>query len=152
MDTALYKCLLLLLSSSSSSSSLLLLLLLTFLFYRDHWNLFDLAIIFIYFFVIFPLRTVTWAVSESVPNNRALEIAGYFYGFNTMLLTFRAFGSILETLNGVGTVQIALFEIIRDAVVVALHFVAITLAFSSSITKIFVVEASRVKDDPEKYT
>lgn len=69
-----------------------------------------------------------------------------------MLLTFRAFGSILETLNGVGTVQIALFEIIRDAVVVALHFVAITLAFSSSITKIFVVEASRVKDDPEKYT
>ena len=143
-----------LLSSSSSSSSLLLLLLLllTFLFYRDHWNLFDLAIIFIYFFAIFPLRTVTWAVSESVPNNRALEIAGYFYGFNTILLTFRAFGSILETLNGVGTVQIALFEIIRDAVVVALHFVAITLAFSSSITKIFVVEASRVKDDPEKYT
>ena len=69
-----------------------------------------------------------------------------------MLLTFRAFGSILETLSGVGTVQIALFEIIRDAVVVALHFVAITLAFSSSITKIFVVEASRVKEDPEKYT
>ena len=67
-----------------------------------------------------------------------------------MLLTFRAFGSILETFEGVGTIQIALFHIIRDAVVVVLHFIVITLAFSSIITKVFVAETSMVEEDTEK--
>ena len=80
-------------------------------------------------------------------NNRALQIAGFLYGFNTMLLTIRAFGSILETFEGVGTIQIALFHIIRDAVVVVLHFGAITLAFSSTITKVFVAETSLIEGD-----
>lgn len=97
--------------------------------------------------MILPLRIVTWSVSESVTNNRALKVAGYLYGFNAMLLTFRAFGSILETFKGVGTIQIALFHIIRDAVVVILHFAAITLAFASTITKVFITEASMFKDD-----
>ena len=74
-------------------------------------------------------------------------IAGYLYGLNTMLLTFRAVGSILETFKGVGSLQIALFHIIRDAMVVVLHFVAITLAFASAITKVFVAEKSMVKED-----
>lgn len=119
---------------------------------RDRWNLFDLAILIFYFCAVLPLRIVTWAVSESVLDNRALDIAGYFYGFNTMLLTFRAFGSILEVFEGVGTVQIAFFDIIRDAIVVVLHFVAITVAFSSSIAKIFAVERSKIQEGPEKYT
>ena len=93
------------------------------------------------------LRIVTLAASESVINNRALVIVGYLYGFNTMLLTVRAFGSILETFKEVGTIQIALFHIIRDAAVVVLHFVAITLAFASAITKVFVAEKSMVKED-----
>ena len=64
-----------------------------------------------------------------------------------MLLTFRAFGSVLETYKGVGTIQIALFHIMRDAVVVVFHFAAITLAFGSAIAKIFVAEASMVKEE-----
>lgn len=83
--------------------------------------------------------------SDSITNIRALVIAGYLYGFNMMLLTFRAFGSILETYQSVGTIQIAFFHIVRDAVVVVLHFLAITLAFASTITKVYVAEKSMVK-------
>ena len=111
--------------------------------------MFDLAIAIIFFCAIFPVRIVTWAVSESIANNRAILIAGYFYGFNTMLLTVRVFGSILETFEGVGTIQIALFHIIRDAVVVVLHFAAITLAFSITMTKVFVAETSMLAKDAD---
>ena len=80
-----------------------------------------------------------------------MAIAGYLYGFNTMFLTFRAFGSILETTKGVGTVQIAFFNIVGDANVVVVHFLAITMAFASTITKVFVAEKTMVsKNTPEK--
>jgi len=114
---------------------------------RDRWNIFDMATLIIFFIAILPLRIVTWAVSESVTNNRLLVFAAYFYGLNTMLLTLRAFGSVLETFKGVGTIQIALFHIMRDAVVVIVHFAAITLAFASAIAKIFVAETSMVKGE-----
>lgn len=119
---------------------------------RDRWNIFDLLILFIFFCAIFPLRIVTWTASESASNNQALEIAGYLYGFNTMFLTLRVFGSILESFEGVGTIQIAFFYIIRDAVVVVVHFFVITLAFSSTITKIFVVETSILKEETKKHS
>jgi len=106
-----------------------------------------MATLIIFFIAILPLRIVTWAVSESVTNNRLLVFAAYFYGLNTMLLTLRAFGSVLETFKGVGTIQIALFHIMRDAVVVIVHFAAITLAFASAIAKIFVAETSMVKGE-----
>lgn len=115
--------------------------------YRDRWNYVDFITLMVFFCVILPLRIVAWVNSESVTNNRSLEIAGYLYGFNAMLLTFRVCGSILETFEGVGTIQIALFQIIRDAVVVVLHFGAITLAFSITITKVFVVESSVGEED-----
>ena len=118
-----------------------------FLLDRDRWNVFDLFIIIVFMCAILPLRIVTWLESDLITNNRALVIAGYLYGFNTMLLTFRAFGSILETYQGVGTIQIAFFHIVRDAVVVVLHFLAITLAFASTITKVYVAEKSLVKQD-----
>ena len=84
--------------------------------------------------------------SESVNNNTSLAIAGYLYGFNTMLLTFRAFGSILEKTAGVGTIQIAFFHIIGDAVVVVVQFLVITLAFASAITKVFVTEKTMASE------
>ena len=64
-----------------------------------------------------------------------------------MLLTFRAFGHMLETIKGVGTIQIALFHIIREVVVVLVHFIAIAVAFSSAITKISVAESSMIKEN-----
>ena len=51
---------------------------------------------------------------------------------------------MLETIKGVGTIQIALFNIIRDVFVVVVHFVAITLAFSLTITKVCMAEKSMV--------
>lgn len=54
---------------------------------------------------------------------------------------------MLETIKGVGTIQIALFHIMRDVVVVVVHFIAITLAFSSAITKIYLAELSMVKEN-----
>ena len=114
---------------------------------RDRWNVFDLLILVVYIIAILPLRIAIWVESESVNNNRILAVAGYLYGFNTMFLTFRAFGSIGETIKGVGTIQIAFFHIIGDAIVVVVHFIAITLAFSSTITKVFVAEKTMVSED-----
>lgn len=74
-------------------------------------------------------------------------MAGYLYGFNTMFLTIRAFGHLLETMKGVGTIQIALFYIIQDVVVVVIHFAAFTLAFSSTITKVCMAEKSLLGEE-----
>ena len=115
--------------------------------FRDRWNMFDLIILFTFFFGILPLRISSWAMFKSVVDNQVLVIAHYLYGFNTMLLTIRAFGHMLETIKGVGTIQIALFHIIREVVVVVVHFIAISLAFSSAITKIFVAESSMVNEN-----
>ena len=113
---------------------------------RDRWNAFDLLILVIYIFALLPLRIVTLVDSESVNNNTNLAIAGYLYGFNTMLLTFRAFGSILEKPEGIGSIQIAFFHIIGDAVLVVLHFLVMTLAFASAITKVFVTEKTMASE------
>ena len=96
---------------------------------------------------ILPLRIVTWVESDSITDNRALVIAGYLYGFNTMMLTFRVFGSILETYQGIGTFQIALSHTLRDAGSAVSHVLVITLAFASTITKVFVAGKSMVKQD-----
>ena len=64
-----------------------------------------------------------------------------------MFLTVRVFGQILETMKGIGTIQIALFYIIRDVFVVVVHFIVITMAFSSTLTKVYVAESSMVKED-----
>ena len=94
---------------------------------------------------------ITWASSETETNNRVLLVAGYLYGFNMLLLTLRTFGSFLETFEGVGTIQIALFHIIKDACVIVLQFIVITLGFSSTVTKVLVADNSMVGKDQEEY-
>ena len=88
------------------------------------------------------MRMFTWAMSSSVINNRALVIAGYLYGLNTMFLTLRAFGHVMETVKGVGAIQIALFHIIGDVATIFWQFIATTLAFSIAITKVYMAERS----------
>ena len=118
---------------------------------RDPYDACDFLINFVHNYFILPLRIAVWVKSESVNNNRMLAIAGYLYGFNTMLLTFRTFGPILETTKVIGIVQIAFFQILGDALVVVVHFLAITIAFASTITKVFVAEKTMVsKNNPEK--
>ncbi|KAJ7386821.1 hypothetical protein OS493_006851 [Desmophyllum pertusum] len=81
-------------------------------------------------------------MSGSVMNNRALAIAGYFYSFNTLCLTFRVFGHVMEQSRDVGTVQIALFSILKDISAVIWQFTAAIVAFSIAITKVYMVEKS----------
>ena len=120
--------------------------------YSNRWNTFDVLILIIFFCVTLPVRIFTWEVSESVTNNRVLVVAGYLYGFNTMFLTVRVFGQILETFKGIGAIQIALFQIIRAVIVVVVHFIAITLAFSSTLTKVYVAESSMEGEDSPETT
>ena len=92
--------------------------------------------------VTFQLRVVTWALSEATTDNRVLVIAGYLYGLNTMFLTLRVFGHVLETIKGIGDIQIALFHIFGDVVTIFWQFIATILAFSIAITKVFLAERS----------
>ena len=102
------------------------------------------------YLIIFVLRMITWAMSDSVVSNRALVIAGYLYGLNTMFLTFRVFGHVMETTRGVGSIQIALFHILSDVATIFWQFIAAILAFSIAITKVFVAEKSYLaKEDSD---
>ena len=59
-----------------------------------------------------------------------------------MFLTLRVFGHVLETIKGIGDIQIALFHIIGDVVTIFWQFTATILAFSIAITKVFMAERS----------
>ncbi|XP_078356168.1 uncharacterized protein LOC144640972 isoform X2 [Oculina patagonica] len=115
----------------------------------DRWNILDSTTLMIYF-ITFLLRMVTWAISASVTNNRALVIAGYLYGLNTMFLTLRAFGHVMETIKGVGAIQIALFHIIGDIATIFWQFIATILAFSIAMTKVYVAERSYIALESDK--
>ena len=116
-----------------------------FLFYfsADMWNRLDFISLLLYL-VILILRVVTFIISESPMNNRILATAGYLYSVNTLCLTFRVFGHVLEQSKDVGTIQIALFSILKDISVVIWQFTAAILAFSIAITKVYMVEKSFV--------
>ena len=116
------------------------------LYFSDRWNILDFITLVIYS-VTFLLRMVTWALSTSVTNNRALVIAGYLYGFNTMFLTLRAFGHVMETIKGIGAIQIALFHIIGDIATIFWQFIATILAFSIAITKVYMAERSYISKE-----
>ena len=118
--------------------------------FSDRWNALDLTTLIIYL-VIFVLRMITWALSDAVINNRTLVITGYLYGLNTIFLTFRTFGHVMETTRGVGSIQIALFHILEDVGTIFWQFIAAILAFSIAITKVYVAEKSYlIKKDNDK--
>ena len=61
-----------------------------------------------------------------------------------MFLTLRAFGNLMETSKNIGSIQIALFQIMGDVVTIFWQFTAVTLAFSMAVTKVFMAEKSYV--------
>ena len=122
-----------------------------FLFwFSDCWNRFDFTSLVIYSIILI-LRIVTWVNGGSVANNRTLIIAGYLYSFNTLCLTLRAFGQVMEQQKDVGTIQIALFSIVRDVRIVLWQFLAVILAFSIAITKIYMSERSFIANKSERH-
>lgn len=88
-------------------------------------------------------------MAESVVHERALVIAGYLYGLNTMFLTFRAFGHMMENTRDVGSIQIALFHILSDVTAIFWQFIAAILAFSIAMTKVYVAEKSYLSKDEQ---
>ncbi|XP_073241063.1 short transient receptor potential channel 7-like [Porites lutea] len=109
---------------------------------RSSWNCLDLVTLIVYSCAFF-LKIAVWSSSTTtVVNNRALIVSGYLYGLNTMILTFRVFGQVMETVKGLGTIQIALFSIISDVATIFWQFAAAILAFSFAITKVYMTEIS----------
>ena len=100
--------------------------------------------------VTFMLRMVTWGVSTSTTGSRALVIAGYCYGLNTMILTLRVFGHMMESSAATGTTHIALMSIIEDVAIIFFQFLVGILAFSLAITKIYVAEGSFISSEKKR--
>lgn len=110
-------------------------------YFIDRWNVLDFIMLVI-FVVTFLLRMITWGVSASATGNRALVIAGYCYGLNTMILTLRVFGHLMEASKVTGTTHIALMSIIEDVATIFFQFLVGILAFSLAISKIYLAEDS----------
>ena len=53
----------------------------------------------------------------------------------------------METIKGVGVIQIALFDILGDIATIFWQFVAAILAFSIAITKVYVAEKSYISKE-----
>ena len=106
----------------------------------DRWNKLDVVSVVTYL-IILMLRLTTWIASESVKTNRAVLVAGYLYSFNTLCLTLRI-SHVVETFKGLGTIQIALFNVLQDVFTIIWQFIAAVFAFSVAITKIYMAEKS----------
>jgi len=73
-------------------------------------------------------------------DDRVLFVASVLYGLNTICLTLRAFGQVMEQSKHVGTIQIALFDILSDIRIVLGQFIVATLAFSFALAKVLMAE------------
>jgi len=49
---------------------------------------------------------------------------------------------VIETFKGLGTIQIALFNVLQDVFTIVWQFIAAVFAFSVAITKIYMAEKS----------
>lgn len=114
--------------------------LLFFFFGRDIWNYLDVLIMLVYAFVI-TIRIATVIIGGDPYKNRLLELANYGYGFDGMLLILR-FSSILELSSVIGPLQLALFRMCLDLLVILIQFCFVIAAFSLAITKCYTAETS----------
>ena len=104
------------------------------------WNYIDVFTLVIYLLIVI-LRIVTFTRGGDPYYNRLLEVANYCYGANTMLLVLR-FSSVLELNAVVGPLQLALFRMLIDLVVILVQFFFVIIAFSLAITKSYIAEMS----------
>ncbi|XP_066026534.1 short transient receptor potential channel 4-like isoform X3 [Pocillopora verrucosa] len=107
---------------------------------RDIWNYLDVLIMLVYAFVI-TIRIATVIIGGDPYKNRLLELANYGYGFDGMLLILR-FSSILELSSVIGPLQLALFRMCLDLLVILIQFCFVIAAFSLAITKCYTAETS----------
>ncbi|PFX17927.1 Transient receptor potential-gamma protein [Stylophora pistillata] len=108
-------------------------------YFSDRWNVLDF-IVLVFYLITFILRMITWRYSTDVSDNRLLTVSEYLYGFIAMFLALRTFGQVIECVLGMGQIQIALFFIMWDVTTIFWQALAMILAFSMAITKIYVAE------------
>ena len=117
---------------------------------RDMWNYLDVITLLMYLLIVI-LRIVTIARGGDPYHNRLLEVANYFYGANTMLLVLR-FSSVLEHSAVVGPLQLALFRMLIDLLIILVQFFFVIIAFSLAITKSYLAEMSAYMTLPYNQT
>ena len=94
------------------------------------------------YIILLVLRIIAWSVHVSIHKNRLLAVSGYLYGLNAMVITLRVFGHMMESNAHLGTIQIALLQIIGSCLAILGQFLAALIAFSLAITKVYVAEIS----------
>ena len=83
-----------------------------------------------------------FTLNETDPyQSRLLQVVNILYGISTLLLTLR-FSSILEVNKTVGPLQLALFRMCIDLLIILTQFSFVIMAFSAAITKVYVAEIS----------
>lgn len=107
---------------------------------RDMWNYVDVLTLFIYIVIVF-LRIVTLFRGGDPYYNSLLEVTNRLYGVNTLFLVMR-FSSLLAVSAVVGPLQLALFRMFVDLLIILLQFGFVIAAFSLAITKIYTAEMS----------
>lgn len=104
------------------------------------WNYLDVLTLVIYI-VIVTLRIVTVAQGGEAYHNSLLVFINHLYGVNTMFLVMR-FSSVLSLNAVVGPLQLALFRMFVDLLIILLQFAFVIVAFSLAITKVYTAEMS----------
>ena len=117
-------------------------------FSRNMWNYVDVITLSCHA-IIFVLRVASIIKGGDPYHNRLLEAINCLYGVNTLLLVLR-FSSILEINKTVGPLQLALFRMIVDLMIILVQFVFVILAFSVAITMIYTAEMSYLTPAREK--
>ncbi len=104
------------------------------------WNYVDVVTLTLHALIFF-LRITSITRGGDPYHNRLLEVVNYLYGINTLLLVLR-FSSILEVNKTVGPLQLALFRMCIDLVIILVQFVFVIVAFSVAITMVYTAEMS----------
>ncbi|KAL9953992.1 hypothetical protein ACROYT_G041478 [Oculina patagonica] len=109
-------------------------------YFKDMWNWIDLLTMAIYIVILF-LRVIIILRGGDPFQNRLLEIVNYCYGFNTMFLILRL-SSVLELSAVFGPLQLALFKMVVDLMIILVQFAFVIAAFSVALAKIYSAEMS----------
>lgn len=107
---------------------------------RNMWNYVDVLTLTLHAH-IFVLRITSIIHGGDPYHNRLLEVINYLYGINTLFLVLR-FSSILEVNKTVGPLQLALFRMFIDLVIILVQFLFVIVAFSVAITMVYTAEMS----------
>lgn len=107
---------------------------------RDMWNYLDVIVEIMYVFIVI-LRITTIARGGIPYNNRLLEISNYLYGIDTLLMVLRV-SSILELSPTIGPLQLALYRMCGDLLIIVSQYCFVILGFSMAITKSYKAELS----------